>query len=211
MSDDFIRSAGNLAYTSAWLKLIALSLLIMCLVLTGAVIVLIIDRRAEHVIPIAINQATGDAMAVDYKVVDAAGEERAPVEVRKFCEDFLSDAFTFNRFTVRTNLEALSNHATPEAMSQIRESLNLPRRSEFLGRNAQGLFEISSFMITDSRPLKTQIYFQARVFNGSGELIEESNWISIMTIRPVKRSSRNPHGLIVIEYRQTPFRKISEE
>ena len=211
MSDDFIRSAGNLAYTSTWLKAIAFVLLIISLVMTGFAAVLIIDRRAEHVVPIVINEATGDALAVDYRVTDAAGEERAPVEVRKFCEDFISDAFTFNRFTVRSNLDKLANHATPEAMSQIRESLNLSRRSEQITRNAQGLVEITSFMIIESRPaLRTQVYFRTRVFNGMGDLIEENNWLSVMAIRPVRRSARNPHGLIVIEYRQNPFRTTTE-
>jgi len=210
MIDDFIRSAGNLAYTSTWLKGIAATLLLICLALTIGLVVLVINRSTEQVVPIVINEGTGDALAVDYKVVDATGEHRAPVEVRKFCEDFLSDAFTFNRFTVRSNLDALANHATPEALSQIRESLDLPRRSEFIGRNSQGMFEITNFMITDSRPLRTQIYFRTRVFANTGELIEENNWVSIMTIRPVRRSSRNPHGLIVYEYRQNRYRPMEE-
>ena len=210
MIDDFIRSAGNLAYTSTWLKGIAATLLLICLALTIGLVVLVINRSTEQVVPIVINEGTGDALAVDYKVVDATGEHRAPVEVRKFCEDFLSDAFTFNRFTVRSNLDALANHATPEALSQIRESLDLPRRSEFVGRNSQGMFEITNFMITDSRPLRTQIYFRTRVFANTGELIEENNWVSIMTIRPVRRSSRNPHGLIVYEYRQNRYRPMEE-
>jgi hypothetical protein len=181
-------------------------------VLTGALTIKIIDSRAEHVIPIVVNHATGDALAVDYKVIDATGEERSPVEVRKFCADFLSDAYTFNRFTVRSNLESLANNATPEALSQIRESLNLPRRAEHVGRNAQGLFEITSFLITESQPvIKTQVYFSSKVFATTGELIEENNWLSVMTIRPVRRSARNPHGLIIIEYRQSPFKPVSEE
>jgi hypothetical protein len=206
MSDDFIRSSGNLAYVNTWLKLIALVLLVMCIALTGTLAVKIIDSRAEHVIPIAINQATGDALVVDYKVIDAAGEERSPVEVRKFCEDFLADAYTYNRLTVQTRLESLARSSTPEALSQIRDSLNLPHRSDLISRSAQGLFEITSFMITESRPLvRTQIYFRTKVFASSGELLEENSLLSVITIRPVRRSTRNPHGLIVIEYRQSQF------
>ena len=210
MSDDFIRSSGNIAYTNTWLKLTALVLLVMCLALTGALVVQIIDSRTEHVIPIVINQATGDALAVDYRVIDATGEERAPVEVRKFAEDFLADAYTFNRFTVQSRLESLARLSTPEALSQIRDSLNLPRRSELVGRNAQGLFEITSFMIIESRPLRARVYFRTKVFAGGGELIEENTWVSVMTIRPVRRSTRNPHGLIVIEYRQSHFSNMED-
>jgi hypothetical protein len=211
MSDDFIRSAGNLAYTGMWLKAIALTLLIISLVMTGFAAVLIIDRRAEHIVPVVINESTGDALVVDYKVVDAAGEERASVEVRKFCEDFISDAFTFNRFTVKSNLDRLANHASPEALSQIRESLNLARRAEQINRGAQGIYEITSFMIVESRPLlRAQIYFRTKVFNGAGDLIEENSFVSIMTIRPVRRSARNPHGLILVEYRQNTFKNTTE-
>jgi hypothetical protein len=211
LSDDFIRSAGNLAYTGMWLKAIALVLLLISLIMTGFTAVLILDRRAEHVVPIVINEATGDALVVDYRVIDATGEQRAPVEVRKFCEDFIADAFTFNRFTVRSNLDKLANHASPEALIQIRESLNIPRRAEQITRNAQGLWEITNFMIVESKPLlRTQVYFRSRVFNGAGDLIEENNWISVITIRPVRRTARNPHGLIIIEYRQTPFKNTTE-
>jgi len=84
-TDDFIRASGNLAYVNTWLKLIALVLLLVSLLLGTALTIKIVDGRKEHVVPIVINQATGDAIAADYRVFDAAGEERAPVEVRKFC------------------------------------------------------------------------------------------------------------------------------
>ena len=100
-TDDFIRSSGNLAYVNTWLKLIALVLLLVSLLLGAALLVKIVDGRTEHVVPIVINQAMGDAIPVDYRVVDAAGEERSPVEVRRFCEDFLTEAFTYNRYTVK--------------------------------------------------------------------------------------------------------------
>jgi hypothetical protein len=69
-------------------------LLVVCLLLGTALTVKIVDGRAEHFVPIVINQATGDAMPMNYRVVDAAGEERTPVEARKFCQHFLADAYT---------------------------------------------------------------------------------------------------------------------
>ena len=141
-TDDFIRSSGNLAYVNTWLKLLVLVLLLVSLLLGAALLVKIIDGRKEHVVPIVINQAMGDAIAVDYRVADAAGEERSPVEVRRFCEDFLTEAFTFNRYTVKTNLESIARWTAPEALTQVREALNLPRRAELIARNAQGLAEI---------------------------------------------------------------------
>jgi hypothetical protein len=211
-TDDFIRSSGNLAYVNTWLKLIALVLLLVCLMLGASLLVKIIDSRAEHVVPIVINQATGDAIAIDYRVVDASGEERSPFEVRKFCEDFLTEAYTYNRYTVKTKLESIARWTVPEALTQVREALNLPRRAELIGRNAQGLAELTSFLITESKPLlKVQAYFHAKAFSSSDELIEEGNYLAVLIIKPVKRSTRNPHGLIVIEYRQSPFQNKPEE
>ena len=211
-TDDFIRSSGNLAYVNTWLKLIALVLLLVCLMLGAALLVKIIDGRAEHVVPIVINQATGDAIAVDYRVVDAAGEERSPFEVRKFCEDFLAEAYTYNRYTVKTKLESIARWTAPEALTQVREALNLPQRAELIGRNAQGLAELTSFLITETKPLlKVQAYFHVKAFSASDEVIEEGNFLAVLVIKPVKRSTRNPHGLIVIEYRQSPFQNKSEE
>ena len=207
-TDDFIRSSGNLAYVNAWLKLIALVLTLVCLMLGGSLLVKIIDGRAEHVVPIVINQATGDAITVDYQVIDAAGEERSPFEVRKFCEDFLAEAYTYNRFTVKTKLESIARWTAPEALTQVREALNLSHRAELIGRNAQGLAEITSFLITETKPLlKAQVYFHSKVFSPADEIIEEGNFLAVLLIKPVKRSARSPHGLIVIEYRQSPFNR----
>ncbi len=145
-TDDFIRSSGNLAYVNTWLKLVAFVLLIVCLTLGGALLIKIVDSRVEHIVPIVINQATGDAIPVDYRVTDAAGEERSPIEVRRFCEDFLTEAYTYNRFTVKTKLESISRWAAPEALTQVRESLNLAHRAELMARNAQGIAELTSFL-----------------------------------------------------------------
>lgn len=210
-TDDFIRVHGNLSYVNTWLKLISLVLLLVCLALGGALLIKIIDTRAEHIVPIVINEGTGDAIAVDYRVVDAAGEERSPFEVRKFCEDFLADAYTYNKYTVKTKLESLSRSTSPEALHQVREALKLAHRSELLGRNAQGLADVTSFMITESKPLlKVQLYFATRVLSQMDEIMEEDSSLGAFVIKPVKRSTRNPHGLIVIDYRQSPFQNSSE-
>ncbi len=210
-TDDFIRASGNLAYVNTWLKLIATALLLLCFVLGTALAVRTIDARAEHVVPIVINQATGDAVPVDYHVVDAAGEERSPIEVRKFCEDFLFQAYTYNRFTVKTNLESVARWTAPEALSQVREAMSLPRRSELISRNAQGMAEVGNFLIAETKPLlKVEAYFHVEVVSPSDEVIEESNLLAAMIIKPVKRSMRCPHGLMVIEYHQSLFRNKSE-
>lgn len=210
-TDDFIRSSGNLAYVNTWLKLMVIVLLLVCLMLAGGLIIKIIDSRAEQVVPIVINQATGDAVPVDYRVVDAAGEERSPVEVRKFCEDFLGEAYTYNRFTVKTKLDSIARWTAPEALSQVRQAMNLPRRAELIARNAQSLTEFRNFIITETKPLlKVQAYFTVKALSLSDDVTEEDNFLAVMIIKPIRRSARSPHGLIVIEYRQSSFQNKSE-
>jgi len=206
--DDFIRSSGNLAFVNTWLKLIVLVLFLTALLLGAVLAVKIVEGRTERVLPIVINQATGDALAVDFSVMDAAGEQRAPVEIRKFGEDFVRELFTYNRFTVRTNLESVVKWATPEALIQVREAVNLAHRSELMTRNAQGVVEIRSFLITETQPvLKVQVYFQAKALSQTAEVLEEGQFQTVLLIKPIKRSQRNPHGLIVLEYRQSQFKE----
>jgi hypothetical protein len=207
-TDDYIRSSGNLAFVNTWLKVIAFTLVLVCLGLTGALISRMIDSRNEHVVPIVINQATGDAIPVDYSVVDSAGEERAPVEVRKFCEDFLSELFTYNRFTIRSNLDSVVKWTTPEALAQVKEAINLPQRADWISRNAQGVFELTNFLITETRPvLKVQAYVSAKALSPTGEVLSSGRFLSVLLIKPVRRSQRNPHGLIILEYRQSIFKE----
>ena len=207
-TDDFIRSSGNLAFVNTWLKLIVLVLFLTALLLGAVLAVKIVEGRTERVLPIVINQATGDALAVDFSVMDAAGEQRAPVEIRKFCEDFLDELFTYNRFTVRTNLESVVKWATPEALVQIKEAVNLAHRSELMTRNAQGVVEIRGVLITETQPvLKVQVYFQAKALSQTTEVLEEGQFQTVLLIKPIKRSQRNPHGLIVLEYRQSQFKE----
>ena len=208
--DHYFYVAGNQAFTINWLKAVVIVLFIVCLALCVGIVFMIDDRRKENIVPIVINEMTGDAIVVDYRVIDSTGERRAPVEIRKFTEDFLADAYTFNRFTVKSRLESLSRMAAPEALNQINNSLNLPRRSELVSRNAQGLVEITSFMITESQPMvRVQVYFRTRVLSPSGELFEENSMLAVLTIQPIRRTERNPHGLIVLEYRQNPFEPIN--
>ena len=210
--NELVRVGGNIGFTNTWLKAMVIILLIVCLGLTGALVIKTIDSRKENIVPIVINEATGDALVVDYRVIDAAGERRLPVEIRKFVDDFLADAYTFNRFTVKTRLESLAKSAAPEALNQINNSLNLPRRSELVARNAQGLVEITSFMITETQPMiRVQVYFNTRVLSPNGETYENDNLLAVMTIQAIRRTERNPHGLVVIEYRQNPFKNITSQ
>jgi hypothetical protein len=140
-------------------------------------------------------------------VVDAANETRSPIEVRKFCEDLIYEAYTYNRFTVKTKLESLAKWTAPEALAQLKQAINLPKRGDLLARNAQGIAEIENLVITETQPmLEVQVYFQSKALAQAQDILEQGRWLAVLLIKAVKRSQRNPHGLIVMEYRQSPFR-----
>jgi hypothetical protein len=51
------------------------------------------------------------------------------------------------------------------------------------------------------------MHFRAKVLGQSSDILEEGQFLAVLLIKPVKRSQRNPHGLIVIEYRQSVFKE----
>ena len=71
--------------------------------------------------------------------------------------------------------------------------------------------EINNILITEARPLlKVQAYFSVKVLSLTDEVTEQGNYVAVLVIKPVKRSTRSPHGLIVIEYRQSSFQNKTE-
>ena len=81
-----------------------------------------------------------------------------------------------------------------------------------IASNAQGLAELRNFLIIETQPLiKVQAYFEAKAMSQRDELIEINQFLAVILIKPVKRSLRNPHGLIIIEYRQSSFKEGKEE
>ena len=55
--------------------------------------------------------------------------------------------------------------------------------------------------------MKVQVYFQTKSISPTNELMEEGQYLAVLTIKPIKRSQRSPHGLILIEYRQSLFKE----
>ena len=208
----YILKEGEVGYANSWLVAIIILLTLISCVLAICLVLKTNQLGKENVIPIVINRATGDAIAIDFEVIDPVGEQRAPVEVRKFTEDFLENAFTFNRFTVRSNLDKVQNLSTPEALTRIRENLNLTQRSSYVNRNIQGMVEIQNYVVQETKPnIRVQVYFQTRLYSADGQVQEQRNWVSIITIGVIRRTARNPHGLIIYEYRQNPFKQIEDE
>ena len=61
---------------------------------------------------------------------------------------------------------------------------------------------------TETQPvLRVQVYFQTKALSQSTGILEEGQFQTVLLIKPIKRSQRNPHGLIVLEYRQSQFKE----
>lgn len=52
---------------------------------------------------------------------------------------------------------------------------------------------------------RVQVYFQTKALAQTDDILDQGRWLAVLLIKPVKRSQRNPHGLIVMEYRQSQF------
>lgn len=161
-------------------------------------------------LPIFINRESGEAKPVDFSFVDAAGETRCNAEIDDFVTGFLTDLYTFNRLTVKSNLVNALSRASKEGTVDIKNALMLSRRYDVLNRNLQGLVKIKNISIIQKLPdLKVQVYFKKKLVSMSGRTELDRECISIMRIKPIVRKRTNSHGLLIIEYRENYI--ISEE
>ncbi|MEN8153477.1 MAG: VirB8/TrbF family protein [Acidobacteriota bacterium] len=165
-------------------------------------------------LPIFINKVTGEAEAVDFSFVDAEGETRCNAEINDFVIQFISDLYTFNRLTVKTNLVNALTKASPEGAVDIKNALMVSKRYDNINRNLQGLVSIKSISILNKLPdLNVQLYFNKKVVSGNGRIEINSNHFAIMRIKPVVRKKGNAHGLIIVEFRENLIKKgeVNEE
>ncbi len=165
-------------------------------------------------LPIFINKVTGEAEAVDFNFVDAEGETRCNAEINDFIIHFISDLYTFNRLTVKTNLVNAISKASPEGAVDMKNSLIVSKRYDNIKRNLQGLVSIKSISILKKLPdLSVQVYFNKKVISGNGRIEIDSDHFAILRIKPVVRKKGNAHGLIIVEFRENLIKKggINEE
>ncbi len=207
-TDDFIRSTGNLAFTNLILKYCVLAL---GLVAVGECVALIfISREAGKVrtVPIFVDRLSGDARPVDFSVVDAQGAERVPAEVQAYTLGLVNFAYVFNRFTVKSNLEKVLALSTPEAGTQIKNAMRMAERADAVTRGHQGLVEVLSYACHETKPnIRVQVIFRKKEITDADETALDQKCLAFVKYKPVPRTVENPHGLVVIEYNETPFQE----
>ena len=207
-TDDFIRSTGNLAFTNLVLKY---CVMVLGLVAAGEGVALaLLSREAGKVrtVPIFVDRTSGDAKPVDFSVVDAQGEERVPAEVQAYTLGLVNYAYTFNRFTVKSNLEKILTLSTREAAGQLKAAMRIAERADAVAKGHQGLVEVISYACHETRPnIRVQAIFRKREMTDGDETVLDQKSMAFVKYKPVPRTVDNPHGLVVIEYNETPFQE----
>ncbi|HOB54197.1 MAG TPA: VirB8/TrbF family protein [Acidobacteriota bacterium] len=206
--DDFIRSTGHLAFVNLFLKYAVAVLGLACLGLTGALI--LVSRHVGEVkpLPIYVNTVTGQVRPVEFQAVDAQGRERLPVEIEAFVREYLGKLYTYNRLTVKSNLEQAFLQTAPEAQGQVKHSADLPGRADLIARSGQGVCQVASVSILQSHPdLSVQAIFLKKVLLPTDDVGAQGRHIAILRLKVIPRSVANAHGLVVVEYSENEFRE----
>jgi len=203
--DDYIRSTGHLAFVNLFLKY---ALFVLGLVCVGLVVALVlISRHAGEVraIPIVINEATGESRPIDWRVVDAAGEDRKPAEVHYFVRQLLRNIYTYTRYTASSNLAEAFRCCVPDATLQIKDAVNIEARQRHLQAGDQGVVELQAVNILQTSPnILVQCYFSSKAISPQG-LTDSQRRVASLRLKTVPRTADTPSGLLLVEYSQSNF------
>ncbi len=205
MSDYIYEKNARIVINFAYRFIIIVELLIIILLsfysykLTGKI-------NEVRPLPVFINKETGSAKAVDFNFIDAKGETRSNAEINDFITGFISDLYTYNRLTVKTNLINAISKTSTEAAADIKNTLLISKRYDHINRNIQGLVTVKSISILEKLPdLKIQVFFRKKLISMDGDLENVSDHFAILRIKPVIRKKGNAHGLLIVEYRENIF------
>jgi len=164
-SDDFIRSTGNLAFVNLFLKY---TVAVLGLAVLGLTIYLIhLSGKVGQVkaLPIYVNTITGETKPVDFSVIDAQGRKRLPAEIENFTRMYLDALYTYNKLTVKSNMDQAFFCTAPDGLAQVKECLGLAQRADIISRGGQGLCEILGVSIMGTTPnITVQSVFKKKLF-----------------------------------------------
>ena len=205
MSDYIYEKNARIVINLAYRFIIVIELIIIIML---SIYNLFLSGKINEVkpLPIFINKETGSAKAVDFKFIDAEGETRSNAEINDFVTGFISDLYTYNRLTVKTNLINAISKTSEEAAADIKNTLLVSKRYDHINRSIQGLVTVKSISIPEKLPdLKIQIFFRKSLIATGGDNRESSDHFAILRIKPVVRKRGNAHGLVIVEYRENDF------
>jgi hypothetical protein len=209
-ADNFILAWGNTLIITNYLKIMVVILFVLLIFESFVIIKLASQVVEEKPLPIFIDRIAGDAKPVDYTAIDARGEKRHDAEVAKFCKNFIGDLYTYNKYTVVSNLKSVKKVCTDGVYRIINDLLIEHKRYDKVNEGIQGIVDVKSVVILKSLPdLKVQVFFVVKEKATINK--PDVSHIAIFRIKTIIRNRKNAHGLYVIEYRDTVEAKISNE
>lgn len=208
-ADEFIQAWGNSWIVNNYLKIIVIILILAVLSSSYAIVSLTNKVNEVKPLPIFIDRISGSAVPVDFSVIDAEGSKRHKSEVLDFSERYIEDLYTFNSFTVKSNLKSALDKTSEKAIPSLKEILRISNRAKYIN-NHQGMVNVKSIVILSGLPdVKVQVFFEKKVLLQNGSEVEITENIAILRMKTVLRQKGNAHGLYVVEYRESEY-KIEE-
>ena len=159
--------------------------------------------------PIFVDREAGTARVVDFSVIDAEGQKRVDSEIHDFVKDYVSNIYTFTKFTIESNLRRVLDQTSDEAQNMVKNVIYSSKRSESLTGGYQGICDINSISILEasSTIIRVQVVFIRKLISSQNEVSNQSKAVAAITLKVVLRQKNNAHGLYVVEYRESEIKE----
>lgn len=207
--DDYIRSLGHSLFLVNMLK--GVILILATVIIAESLFLLTLLGKVSEVkpMPIFVDREAGTARVVDFSVIDAEGQKRVDSEIHDFVRDYVSNIYTFTKFTIESNLRRVLDQTSDEAQNMVKNVIYSSKRSESLTGGYQGICDINSISILEasSTIIRVQVVFIRKLISSQNELSNQSKAVAAITLKVVLRQKNNAHGLYVVEYRESEIKE----
>jgi hypothetical protein len=207
--DDYIRSLGHSLFLVNMLK--GVILVLATVIIAESLFLLTLLGKVSEVkpMPIFVDREAGTARVVDFSVIDAEGQKRVDSEIHDFVRDYVSNIYTFTKFTIESNLRRVLDQTSDEAQNMVKNVIYSSKRSESLTGGYQGICDINSISILEasSTIIRVQVVFIRKLISSQNEVSNQSKAVAAITLKVVLRQKNNAHGLYVVEYRESEIKE----
>lgn len=213
--ESFITAWGAPMVVNRYLIIVVAFLLISTI--TNAVTNVYLYMESLKVKPMVVlaDVNTGKAVPIGFEVYNADGEKIPPAVIRRFCIDFIINLYTYNRYTIKTNLDmVLTQELCSEAVKNgVKLILKNEERWNKKEKGIQGLVTIKSVKIISMRPsLRVEVLFFKKEISTNSTLDRNDEFVGVFNLKTTKEITlNNPLGLHVVEYYEAPINAIKEK
>jgi hypothetical protein len=207
--DDYIRSIGQPLFLVNLLKGIIL-LLAVVIIAESAFLFTLLGKVSEvKPLPIFVDREAGTARVVDFSAIDAEGQKRDDSEIHDFIRDYVSNIYTFTKYTVESNLRRVLDQTSDEAQNMVKNVIYASKRNDSLSGGYQGICDIKSISILEASNtiIRVQVVFISKIISNQNEIINQIKSVASIAMKVVLRQRNNAHGFYVVEYRQSEIKE----